>query len=217
MELPTQSPNDNASGLQPATERDRGDVGVLYRFLSRVRAALGRRGVRPHGECPMQCPNCATETAAGQRYCKRCGAEVKGPYAVSPASAAAPPSLGTHRWAVGVTICAAAAAAGALWLASGLSRCKYIESSPSYSPDDRFYTQMQMTLCRDHAQSHVRLVMGKRGSEDKRPLLDLGADIGTVHLSWQEGPEFHVQASSSAITHRYGPYADLPAVVVRNP
>jgi hypothetical protein len=164
----------------------------------------------------MRCPNCGIETAAGPRRCPQCGAEVEGRYAVSPASLQETTPR-PRRWVVAVAVCAIAAAAGAVWVVSERSKCKYMESSPSYSPDDRFYTQMQMTLCRDRAQSQVRLVMGKRGSEEKRALLDFGAEIGTVNLSWQEGPELHVRASSSAIAHRYGPYADLPRVVVSNP
>ena len=111
----------------------------------------------------------------------------------------------------------AAAAALAVWLSSQLSNCKYRESSPTYSPDGKFYTQMEFTLCRDHAKSHARLVMGAMGRSDKPVLLDFGPSIGTVNLSWHEGPELHIQVPDFAITKRYGPYDDLPRVVVTNP
>ena len=110
-----------------------------------------------------------------------------------------------------------AAAALAVWLLSQLSNCQYRESSPTYSPDGKFYTQMEFTLCRDHAKPHARLVMGAMGRSDKSVLLDFGPSIGTVNLSWHEGPELHVQVPDFAITRRYGPYDDLPRVVVTNP
>jgi hypothetical protein len=156
----------------------------------------------------MLCQNCGTETTVGQRFCEHCGAEVGGPYAVSPASLDMRTPRG-KKWVVAAAVCVTAGVAGALWVEVERSNCKYEESSPSYSPNNQFYTQMQMTLCRDHAQSHLRLVMGKAGEQGAVALLDFGAEIGTVHLSWQEGPELHVQASASAITHRYGPYICL--------
>jgi len=77
---------------------------------------------------------------------------------------------------------------------------------------------MQFTLCQDHAKSHAHLIMGATGKPDKKyVLLDLGPSIGLLNLSWHEGPELHVQVLESAITKRYGPYEDLPRVVVTNP
>lgn len=76
---------------------------------------------------------------------------------------------------------------------------------------------MQFTICQDHAKSRVRLVMGAAGKPGKTVLLDLGPTIGSVDLSWHEGPELHIQVPESAITKRYGPYDDLPRVVVTNP
>ena len=108
-------------------------------------------------------------------------------------------------------------AAAILWYLSQLSSCQYRETSPAYSPNGKFYTQMQFTLCRDHTKSHARLVMGAVGRSGKSVLLDFGASIGTVNLSWHDGPELQVQAPDFAITQRYGPYDDLPRVVVSNP
>lgn len=121
------------------------------------------------------------------------------------------------KWVISVGACIAAGLVLAVWLSSGLWNCRYKETAPSYSPDRRFYSQIQMTLCQDHSKSHVSLVMGKVGTQDKAVLLDLGASIGTMNLSWHEGPVLHVQVSESAITKRYGPYDDLPRVVVTNP
>lgn len=122
-----------------------------------------------------------------------------------------------RKWVVAVVICATAGVVLAIWLSSELSKCQYTESPPTYSPDKKFYTQMQFTMCQDHAKSRVRLVLGEAGKQDKAVLLDLGSSIGTVDLSWHEGPELHVQVPESAITKRYGPYDDLPRVVVTNP
>jgi hypothetical protein len=95
--------------------------------------------------------------------------------------------------------------------------CAFRESSPSYSPDKRFYTQMEVTVCRDQAKSHARLVMGVTGKSDKTVLLDFGPSLGSVNLSWHDGPTLYIEAPKSAITHRYGPYENLPKVVVTNP
>lgn len=87
-----------------------------------------------------------------------------------------------------------------------------------YSPDGKFYSQMELTVCRDHSKSRARLVMGVVGRRDKRTVfMDFAPSIGTLKLSWRDGPELHVQVAESAITKRYGPYDDLPHVVVSNP
>jgi len=117
-------------------------------------------------------------------------------------------------WVAGA--CAAAALL-AIWLSSQLSKCVYREDDPAYSADKRFYSQMQFTICQDHPKSRVRLIMGVAGKSEKTVLLDMGPDIGVVDVSWHEGPELHVSVAESAITKRYGPYEDLPAVVVTNP
>jgi hypothetical protein len=121
------------------------------------------------------------------------------------------------KWVISAGGCAAAGVALAAWLSSGQWNCRYKETAPSYSPDRNFYSQMQITLCRDHSRSHVRLVMGEAGKQNKAVLLEMGSSIGTVDLSWHEGPELHVHAPASAITKRYGPYDELPRVVVTNP
>jgi hypothetical protein len=122
-----------------------------------------------------------------------------------------------RKWVVAFAVCVAAVLVGAVWISSELSKCQYRESTPTYSPDKKFYTQMQFTVCQDHAKSHASLVMGEAGKQGKAVLLDLGSSIGTLDLSWHEGPELHVQAAESAIIKHYGPYDDLPRVVVTNP
>ena len=123
----------------------------------------------------------------------------------------------TSKWVTALSICAIAAVVLVVWVFSGLLKCKYSESSPTYSPDQKFYTQMQFTLCQDHTKSHIRLIMGATGKPEKSVLLDLGPSVGELHVLWHEGPELHVQVPESAITKRYGPYEDLPRVVVTNP
>jgi len=59
--------------------------------------------------------------------------------------------------------------------------------------------------------------MGTAGKSGKTVLLDLASDIGEVHVSWRDGPELHVQLPESAITKRYGPYENLPKVIITNP
>lgn len=122
----------------------------------------------------------------------------------------------TRKWVVAATTCAAAVAVVAIWLSSELSKCEYRESSPTYSPDKKFYTQMEFTICQDHSRSHARLVMGVAGKQRKTVLLDFGPSIGTVNLEWHEGPELQVQVAESAVAKRYGPYEDLPRIIVTN-
>jgi hypothetical protein len=122
-----------------------------------------------------------------------------------------------HTWKWAALAIGSTGAVIAIWLSSELSKCEYRESAPTYSPDKTFFTQMQFTICHDHAKSRVRLVIGAAGKPDRMALLDLGPSIGTVDLSWHEGPELHVQVPESAITKRYGPYDGLPRVVVTNP
>jgi hypothetical protein len=122
----------------------------------------------------------------------------------------------TRKWVVALTICAALVVI-ALSLSFELSKCKFRESSPTYSPDGKFYTQMRFTICQDHAKSRVRLLLGDVAKHNIVVLLDLGPRIGTVDLSWHEGPELRVQVPESAIIKRYGPYDDLPRVVITNP
>src|SRR5690242_2451098 len=43
----------------------------------------------------------------------------------------------------------AVAVALAVWALSELSNCQYRETSPTYSPNGKFYTQTEFTLCRD--------------------------------------------------------------------
>jgi hypothetical protein len=105
----------------------------------------------------------------------------------------------------------------ALWFSVEFSKCVYHESDPAYSPDKRFYSQMQFTICRDHSKSHARLIIGAAGKSEKTVVMDMAPEIGTVGVSWREGPELHVRVAESAITKRYGPYETLPRVVVENP
>jgi hypothetical protein len=114
-------------------------------------------------------------------------------------------------------VASGAAALLAVWLLSRLSNCQYRETSPAYSPDGKFYTQMEFTLCRDFGKSHSRLVMGALGRSEKSVLLEFGPSIGTVNVAWHEGPELRVEAPEFAITGRYGPYDNLPRVVVTSP
>lgn len=123
----------------------------------------------------------------------------------------------TRRWVISVVAGAAAVVVLALGISSQLSTCAYRETSPAYSPDGKFYSQMQFTLCEDHPKSRARLVVGSPGKQEKAVILDLGPDIGELHLSWYESPGLHVRVPASAITRRYGPYPDLPPVVIANP
>lgn len=123
----------------------------------------------------------------------------------------------TSKWVLGFLICAIAAVGLIVLFASELMKCKYSESSPTYSADKKFYTQMEFTVCQDYAKSHVRLIMGATGKREKSVLLDLGPSVGEVHVLWHDGPELHVQVPEFAIIKRYGPYEDLPKVVVTNP
>jgi hypothetical protein len=59
--------------------------------------------------------------------------------------------------------------------------------------------------------------MGATGKSEKTVILDMEPEIGTVDVSWHEGPELHIRVAESAIAKRYGPYEDLPRVVVTNP
>jgi hypothetical protein len=118
---------------------------------------------------------------------------------------------------VAAITCVIAAVTLAFWVSIKLSKCVYREDDPAYSPDRQFYSQMQFTICQDHAKSRVRLIMGVTGKSEKNVLLDMAPDIGTVDVSWHEGPELHVRVAESVITKRYGPYDDLPRVVVTNP
>lgn len=122
-----------------------------------------------------------------------------------------------RKWLTGLGVALAVVAAIVLWTASELSKCRYSEASPGYSPDKKFYYQMQFTVCRDSAKTRAHLVMGEAGKPEQTVLLDFGSSIGTVNISWQEGPELHVEAPDFAITKRYGPYDELPPVVVTNP
>ena len=120
------------------------------------------------------------------------------------------------KWLIATSF-AIGALALVIWFSSEMLKCKYKETEPSYSADRRFYTQMLITLCQDRGRSHLSLVMGATGRSGKSVLLDLGPDIGEVHVSWHEGPELHVQVPESAITKRYGPYENLPRVIITNP
>lgn len=122
----------------------------------------------------------------------------------------------SSKWIV-FSICIVAASSFAVWFVSGLMQCQYRESALSYSPDQKFYTQLQYTVCNDHSKSHVQLIMGAAGKTEKSVLLDLGPSVGEVQYQWHEGPELHIQAQVSAIKKRYGPYADLPRVVLTTP
>jgi hypothetical protein len=120
------------------------------------------------------------------------------------------------KWVWVLSICAVAALL-VLWLAYELSKCRYRETDLTYSPDHKFYYQVQFTLCQDRAKSHARLVLGRAGKSDKAVLLDFGPSLDELHLSWHDGPELRVDVPKYAITKRYGPYDDLPRVVVTNP
>jgi hypothetical protein len=110
-----------------------------------------------------------------------------------------------------------AAVVSAVWVVSNLMSCKYSESSPTYSENRQYYYQMQFTLCADHANSRVRLMMGVAGRSDQYELLELGPHIGEVNLSWHEGPRLLVKVPQAAIIEQFGPYAELPQVEISNP
>jgi len=77
---------------------------------------------------------------------------------------------------------------------------------------------MQSTACRNHAKSHARLLIGAIGTKEKEDLLDLGPSIGLLKLTWQDGPDLHIEVPESAIIQRYGPFGnDLPRIVVSSP
>ena len=116
-----------------------------------------------------------------------------------------------------LSICILAASSFAVWVVSGLLQCQYSESAPTYSNNHKFYTQLQYTVCKDHSKSHVQLIMGTAGKTEKNVLLDLGPSIGEVQYQWADGPELHIQAPESAIKRRYGPYENLPRVVLTTP
>ncbi len=125
-----------------------------------------------------------------------------------------------RKWVVVLVTCVAAGVVIVFFIASELSKCRYIETSPTYSPDKKFYTQMQATRCDDDAKSRDSLVMGEAGKKGNAVLLEFNSSFDTVHLAWQDGPrgpELHVQVPESAIRKRYGPYDDLPRVVITNP
>src|SRR5262245_19043281 len=100
--------------------------------------------------------------------------------------------------------------AAALWATQHeLSKCQFKQFSPSYSPDRKYYTHWDSTLCRDHQKTRARLMAGWAGKQDQVMLLEMGSDAGEeVHLQWSDGPELHIQASKKAIRERYGPYED---------
>lgn len=120
-------------------------------------------------------------------------------------------------WITVIGACVVVGVGLAIWLASQPSQCQFRQDTPMYSPDGKFYSQMELTVCRDHSKSHARLVMGVVGSQDRDVLLDFAPSIETLNLSWHDGPELHVQIAESAIVKRYGPYDQLPRVVVTNP
>jgi hypothetical protein len=120
-------------------------------------------------------------------------------------------------WFTILSIGGAAAVVSGAWIVSNLMSCKYSESSPTYSADQKFYYQMQFTLCADRAKSRVRLLMGVAGRSDKYELLELGPRLGEMNLSWHEGPKLLVQVPHSAIIERFGPYAELPQIEISNP
>lgn len=118
---------------------------------------------------------------------------------------------GTRRWwLLGFAVLVVGTGIAA-WLR--LTSCQYRESSPSYSPDGRFYTQLEMTMCTDSAQSTARLVMGTTGRTEKSVIIDVGRDA-EVNLTWGVGPTLHIRTSHGSVTRQYGPYPDLPPVVV---
>jgi hypothetical protein len=122
----------------------------------------------------------------------------------------------SSKWIV-FSICIVAVLSFAVWFVSGLMQCQYSESSLSYSPDRKFYTQLQFTVCKDHSKSHVQLIMGAVGRNEKSVLLDLGPSVGELQYQWHDGPELHIQAQASGIKKRYGPYEDMPRVVLTTP
>jgi hypothetical protein len=124
------------------------------------------------------------------------------------------------KWTLIVVACITAGALGLIWTASELSKCRYIETSPTYSPDKKFYTQMQATHCEDDAKSRDQLVMGEAGKQGASVLLEFNASFDTLDQSWLDGPDgpvLHVRVLESAIRKRYGPYENLPSVVVTSP
>ncbi len=120
------------------------------------------------------------------------------------------------RWMIVLAICAAAVAL-IVGLEFEASQCTYRESDPAYSPDKKFYSQMQFTMCRDHSKSRARLVMGTAGKPEKAVILDFRPSFSALDISWHDGPELHVQVPASDIIERYSPYEELPRVVITNP
>lgn len=119
-----------------------------------------------------------------------------------------------RKWIVGFLAVVALAIAVTLFVSIQLSKCRYSESAASYTEDKGFYYQMQFTLCDEDAKSNSRLVMGEVGTKKEVVILEFGPSLGELKVSWQEGPELQVEASEFAIKRRWGPYEDLPRVVI---
>jgi hypothetical protein len=117
-------------------------------------------------------------------------------------------------WLTGVLVTLVLAVAG-FWVSSDLASCRYSITKPAYSSDGRFYSQFQYTACKDPNRSRGELLMGRAGDSSKYTMLRFGrVPEPGVTWKWHEGPELHVQVAASAITERYGPYEELPPVIV---
>lgn len=75
---------------------------------------------------------------------------------------------------------------------------------------------MQFTLCKDHSRSHSQLIVGKELTKEKYVLLEFGSKIGTVDVSWRDGPMLYVSTMNSSIVNKYEPTEGLPGVVVES-
>jgi hypothetical protein len=118
---------------------------------------------------------------------------------------------------ISVVVVVAVVAIGAISLSSVLSRCVYSETKRSFSPDGKFYTQVQATTCREDEKSHYSLVMGAPDRKDMIVLLDLRSSLDEMHYSWREGAGLQVSVPPSAIAKRYSDYEGWPRVVMQGP
>jgi hypothetical protein len=95
--------------------------------------------------------------------------------------------------------------------------CRLVNSSPEYSPDRRFYTQFQGSICRDEAKTRYSLLLGEAGKQGREVLLELNASPAHVHYAWRSPDELDVQAPRASIVKEYGPFDSNPRVVITSP
>lgn len=116
---------------------------------------------------------------------------------------------------IGFLVIASVVAIGAIYISTVLSRCAYREMTTVWSPDGKFYAQIQATTCQDDDKSHYSLIMGSRDRKHMIVLLDLRSSLREMHYVWREGPELLVSVPAEVIKKRYSDYEEWPRVVVQ--